>query len=334
MTNKLIKKFKDLVFREKLIAPSDKIVIGISGGSDSVALATLLLSLQKSYQLNLHLVHINYHLRGQESEEDEIFVEEFAQKNYLPLEVIHYQPANSKSRRGNLEERLRDFRYQAFEKIRQAKKFNWLAVGHQRDDQTETFLLNLFRGAGLKGLAGMKLKDETRKIIRPLLRFSKKELQTFLRQRGEKWREDSSNQNNDLFRNKIRNELIPLLEKEYSSNFGQKINQTSQQLADCHQLLENLAKERFSTVVNAPHKNEAVIALNEFLQLPKSLQAEIFRQIITTLRGDLLDIDYGHFREFNKLVNSCKGKNPEMLFKQIKIIKRGNQAIFSLVDKA
>lgn len=334
MTNKLIKKFKDLVFREKLIAPSDKIVIGISGGSDSVALATLLLSLQKSYQLNLHLVHINYHLRGQESEEDEIFVEEFAQKNYLPLEVIHYQPANSKSRRGNLEERLRDFRYQAFEKIRQAKKFNWLAVGHQRDDQTETFLLNLFRGAGLKGLAGMKLKDETRKIIRPLLRFSKKELQTFLRQRGEKWREDSSNQNNDLFRNKIRNELIPLLEKEYSSNFGQKINQTSQQLADCHQLLENLAKERFSTVVNAPHKNEAIIALNEFLQLPKSLQAEIFRQIITTLRGDLLDIDYGHFREFNKLVNSCKGKNPEMLFKQIKIIKRGNQAIFSLVDKA
>ncbi len=334
MTNKLIKKFKNLVFQEKLIVPSDKIIVGISGGADSVALTTLLLSLQKSYRLNLHLVHINYHLRGQESEEDEIFVKEFARKNSLPLEVIHYQPVNSKSRRGNLEKELRNFRYQAFAKIRQAKKFNWLAVGHQRDDQAETFLLNLFRGAGLKGLAGMKLKDETRKIIRPLLRFSKKELQNFLRKQGEKWREDSSNQNNDLFRNKIRNELIPLLQKEYSLNFNQKIGQTSQQLADCYCLLEGLATEKFPAVVNASDKNKTILTLNKFLSLPKSLQAEIFRQIITSLRGDLLDIDYGHFREFKKLVNSRKGKNPEMLFKQIKIVKKGNQAIFSLVDKA
>ncbi len=330
MTSSLLKSFKNHIFHEKLFSVGDKIIIGISGGADSVALTKLLLGVQKKFSLKLFLVHINYHLRGEMSNQDEKFVREFANKHRLEIKVVDYSKKENDSR--NLEEACRDFRYKVFEKIRQKHKYNWIAVAHHRDDQAETFLMNLFRGAGIDGLKGMIRKDDKRKIIRPLLGFSKKELKTYLENLGQDWVEDKSNQDKSFLRNRIRQELIPEIEKNYSPQFSKRISDTSSQLQDCQEVLRRTLSKKYHSVVTR-RGAKSVLSVVHYKKLSSSEQALIFREIIKGIQGDLKNVSRGNFLEFQKIIKSSKGKNQILRIGKVAIKRVGQNVILDKISQ-
>jgi len=166
----LVKKFQNTSHQQDLWQKGSKIVLGISGGPDSVCLLDIFAKIQRNYALELIIAHVNYGLRGRDSERDEKFVRDLAEKYNLEIEILKFN--NSKvehlsslkeSSRFNLknvsENYLRDLRYDFFEKIRQQYKFDLIAVAHNSDDQVETFLMRMLRGSGLQGLSGMKYKS-------------------------------------------------------------------------------------------------------------------------------------------------------------------------------
>jgi tRNA(Ile)-lysidine synthase len=339
MHSNLVKKFKDFLWRERLFVGGEKIIIGISGGADSVCLVELLSAVQNKFGLRLQLVHINYHLRGKASDEDEQFVKEYAQKNSLELEVVNYIEGNNKQQKvekisgGNLEEKLREFRYEAFERIRREKKFDWIAVGHHQDDQVETFLLNLFRGAGGKGLSGMKIKDEQRKLLRPLLNFSKQEIVEFLQSIKWDWREDKSNQDDNFLRNKIRHQLIPKIEAEYSPQFKQRISDTTRQLQEYQTIIQDVVNKNYSEVVGKKNDLKFTLNIPKYKKLSVELKPLIFRQIIQNLKGNLKNITNANYQEFQKIIQSTKGKKQKMHFGEIRIDNNKKEVIFSIKNR-
>ena len=183
------------------VKKSDKLIVAISGGMDSMLLWELL---RNAYYSTIG-VHVNYNLRGGESQKDEDFVRAYAEKNGLSLEVFQADPENYSS---NLQEEARLFRYQKFEDVKQTQKADWILTAHHSDDNAETFFLNLVRGAGIQGLKGISEKRDS--ILRPLLAFSKAQLREEALALGLEWREDASNKTDKYLRNKIRHSILPM----------------------------------------------------------------------------------------------------------------------------
>lgn len=196
----------DYIEKHNLLRPTDKVIVGFSGGADSVALLYILHSLR----YNCVAAHCNFHLRGEESNRDERFARDFAAMLDIPFvktdfDTVGYAEENKIS----IEMAARELRYDWFEKIRLEEKADVVAVAHHNDDHVETILLNLIRGTGLRGLTGMPPKRES--IIRPLLSVSRKELEAFLSERGLKYVDDSTNATDVYLRNFVRLRLIPML---------------------------------------------------------------------------------------------------------------------------
>ncbi len=206
----------------------DAVIIGLSGGPDSVFLFhQLRLS---PLRLKLTACHVNYHLRGKDSDLDRQFVELLCQKHRIPLEILE---AGKLTEKGNLENNCRQLRYRFFEKIRRQKQAKMILVAHQLDDQIETFLLNLTRGSSFRGITAMREYDPDRKLFRPLLDRSKKDILAWLKKHRFKFRLDRSNLSDRFSRNRIRLKILPEL-AHLNSNFlvtvGQSLNELAEQL--------------------------------------------------------------------------------------------------------
>jgi len=186
----------------------DKLFVAVSGGVDSMVLLQLLLQ----QKLRIHALHVNYNLRGQESNEDEKLVSEYCASNGILLSVLNVNLSEQLQNGGNLQDLARKVRYDFFEKEMKETPKAFVVLAHHEDDQIEQFWLALGRGATLSGLSGMNEKEEKR--LRPLLPFRKVELIKYAIEQKIPWREDKSNQKNDYQRNVWRNELLPFLNKE------------------------------------------------------------------------------------------------------------------------
>ena len=192
--------------REMGLVPEALVLIALSGGADSTAL----LLMMKELGYRLHALHCNFHLRGEESDRDQTFVEELCRQNGVPLSVRHFNTAEVARERGvSIEMAARDLRYDWFREERERHENSVVAVAHHRDDQAETLLLNLLRGTGLRGLAGMHPSHEG--IIRPMLCLSRKEILEYLQSRGQSYVTDSTNSERVAQRNRLRLDVIPLL---------------------------------------------------------------------------------------------------------------------------
>jgi len=203
------------------------VAAAVSGGADSVALLYLLLELREEFGVVLSVAHVNHKLRGEESDEDERFVAGLAQQYGLELHLcaapIAVRRTSSNSGGGlGIEGAARELRYKFFRDIARDRRFAKIATAHTLDDQAETILLRIFRGTGIRGLAGIhpRILFEQEglafgEVMRPLLGFRRATLQQFLRDRGQGWREDSSNQNVAFLRNRVRHRLLPLVVEEF-----------------------------------------------------------------------------------------------------------------------
>jgi tRNA(Ile)-lysidine synthase len=324
MPQKFLKKLQNYIFSKGLLKRKEGIVVGISGGPDSVALTLALKKLETKMDLKLLLVHINYNLRGVDSEKDEQFIRQLAKQNQLELKVIKYKNRKTK---GNLERRLREFRYDEFEKIRKKRNFDRIAVGHNLDDQAETFFLNLLRGSGTRGLGSIRVKRGT--IIRPLLGFSRKEIENFLLEQKQRFRSDKTNQQDFFQRNKIRNKLLPHLEKNYLSNIKQRIAEIAENLQQDQELVEQAGLMAYNRVVKSAGEIFQ-LDVKKALKMDNGSLSFVFRRIISNLKGDLANLERGNFSEFEKILRSKKGKNQIMKMDKIVVERKGSVMFFVL----
>lgn len=322
----LIKKIQENIFRHELFGRGAKIVVGVSGGPDSVCLLDVLSRLKQKYDLEIVIAHVNYGLRGQDSEKDEKLAGDLAKKYSFDLEIkkipdTEYQILNTIS-----EEKLRKIRYDFFEKVRkkylptgQAGKATAIAVGHNLNDQAETVLMRIIRGAGLRGLGAIKFKNNN--IIRPLLNIPRKEILAHLRKNKIRYRIDQTNLGTDFTRNKIRNLLIPYLEKNFNPNIQELLYKFSESVAADYDFIS-----RYAGVWLAANKTPKVFALNN---LHPSILREVLRQALEKHNSNLREIESVHIEEIIKIIKSSKNKRQKITFKGLKIERRGDRLLIT-----
>lgn len=205
-TRKVLQQVEQTITAHQLLQPSDKVLVALSGGADSVALLLLL----RRLCYKVEALHCNFHLRGEESDRDENFVRDLCREQSVTLFVRDFDTlAYAKEQHVSVEMAARDLRYDWFEQMRQERQASCIAVAHHQQDQAETLLLHLLRGSGLRGLAGMHYRRDL--IIRPLLDVSREDLVLFLQENGQTWVEDSTNREREALRNRIRLDILPLL---------------------------------------------------------------------------------------------------------------------------
>ncbi len=206
----------------------DRVAVAVSGGADSVALLCLLLELRAELGIVLSVAHVNHQLRGEESDEDERFVAKLARQHGLELHVREapvdgrQSPGDSAAKSSGIEAAARELRYGFFRQLAREGCVTKIATAHTLDDQAETVLLRIFRGTGIRGLSGIhpRIVFEEQghafgELVRPLLGFRRSALQEFLRERGQSWREDSSNRDIAFLRNRVRHRLLPMIGEEF-----------------------------------------------------------------------------------------------------------------------
>jgi tRNA(Ile)-lysidine synthase len=199
-------KVQNFILEKSLFSREDKLILGISGGADSVCLMHILLAL--GYRFDL--AHCNFNLRGKESDEDEVFVQELAKKHQLKLHVKQFDTEGyAAENKISTQMAARDLRYAWFNHLLLTKNAKYIAIAHHENDDIETFFINLIRGSGLKGLLG--ISDKTNSIVRPLMAITRDEIESYLDENKLRYRDDSSNSSVKYLRNKIRHELMPLL---------------------------------------------------------------------------------------------------------------------------
>ena len=259
-----VEKFID---QKSLFERCDKVLVALSGGADSVALLRVLHAL--GYQCEC--AHCNFHLRGEESNRDEAFVQQLCQKFDIPLHVTHFDTTDyAHTKRISIEMAARELRYQWFETLRQSIGASVIAVAHHRDDSVETFLLNLIRGTGINGLKGIAPKNGY--VVRPLLQESRENILDYLQHLNQEYVTDSTNLQDEYMRNKIRLNLLPLM-KELNPSVSESIAATAERLADAA-LIYNKEREM---AIQRVMKGEKVISISALLDetAPSSLLFEL-----------------------------------------------------------
>lgn len=259
-------KIKDTICRYDMLKTGDTILVGLSGGADSVALLHVLLSLKEEYSLTLIACHINHNLRGAESDSDEEFVKKLCKSLNVPLETVSINVKESALQHESLEETARKLRYREFERICREHSAK-LATAHTASDNAETVLLNMLRGTGTKGLAGIPPVREY--IIRPLVRCSREEIEEYCERNSLSYVTDSSNLTDDYTRNKIRHNVIPLL-KGINPSFTAAVARMTAIVTDDSVFLEEQAAEKAKEcLIDGKYDSKAINSL------PKAIKCRI-----------------------------------------------------------
>lgn len=229
----MISSVKNLLLSNGIDPSCDRLLVGLSGGADSVALALLL----RELGFDMVAAHCNFHLRGEESVRDECFVRNFCQRYKIALECISFDTYEYAEMHAlSIEMAARDLRYTWFEQLRTNHRLSYIAVAHHLDDNVETVLLNLIRGTGLNGLCAMPLVRENF-VLRPLINVTKQQILDYLKLKGQSFCTDSTNVDTQFKRNKVRHELIPLL-KEFNPSVIDGISRMIENLQGVRLLLD------------------------------------------------------------------------------------------------
>jgi len=227
-----------------LIEKGERIIVGLSGGPDSVCLLYILNNFLKEYELKIFAVHINHMIRGEESDLEQKYVRELCEKLEIELFIERIDILKvSKEQKISIEEAGRNIRYLEFSKYAKKTFSNKIAVAHNKNDQAETVLFNIIRGTGLDGLKGIQYKNNM--VIRPLLDIDRNQIEEFCSLNLLNPRIDSSNLKKTYTRNKIRLDLIPYINKNFGANIVESLNRMSSLIKEDYKLIETIIKEAY-----------------------------------------------------------------------------------------
>jgi len=309
----LIRQVRQTIDNYGLLLPHDTVVLGVSGGPDSLCMLHVLRQLADSYQVSLHVAHLHHGIRGQDADDDAIFVAEVCRAWAIPCTVGRADVPTLAQQRGlALEEAARQARYAFLRSQARAIGAKSVAVAHNADDQVETVLMHFLRGAGLGGLRGMcplawiddlRLGDKRQepppepqvriRLLRPLLEVTRQQIEDYCQQHGLRPRFDRSNLDQTYFRNRLRHELIPLLQS-YNPNVRQVVRRTAEVIAADYDLLRVYLAQTWPTVVRSESETAIIFDLDTLRALPLGLQRSIIREGVHRLRHSLRNINFVH----------------------------------------
>jgi tRNA(Ile)-lysidine synthase len=260
------------------LRPGERVGVAVSGGADSIALLRLLLELREELGIVLAVVHFNHKLRGQSSERDERFVRRLARKYGLEFFVAREDiGGRAKRERRNVEEIARRARYAFFEKLGKEELLTRVAVAHSADDQAETVLAHILRGTGISGLRG--IHPEAGIVFRPLLGIRRSQLRRYLKILGQDWREDATNRDTKRTRARIRQKLLPLLEKQFNVGVVEHLCQLAALAGEDEKFLEAHVY-KWLKKWSKQTSTEAIVDLSALRQLPRAQQTRALRMIV------------------------------------------------------
>ena len=308
--NCLYQKFKNYIKEEKLLSRNEasKIVIGLSGGADSVSLLLLFNELKKEFNLEIFAVHINHNLRGKDALEDQKFAERLCSKLKINFKVYSEDVKGLSEKEGlSLEEAGRKIRYERFKE--EALKNNAkIAVAHHAQDNAETIIFNMIRGAGLEGIKGMQPKKELNgvEIIRPLLFAERKEIEEYLKEMGQNFRTDETNQSLDYSRNKIRHVILKEM-MEINPEAISHLNRLSKSVKEADEILKERTDALKEKIVSV--KEENVFLASEILKgLSDFEKKRVVYEALTDFAKAKKDITETHVKEILRLLTLGNGK--------------------------
>lgn len=248
-----------------------KFLLAVSGGADSMVLANLFQIQNSKFQV----AHVNYHFRGEDSDLDQNLVEKLCSENQIKFHLKNVSEEEKREMK-SLQNWAREVRYYFFFKVLKEENLDYIVTAHHLNDELETFIINLSRGSGIKGLSG--IPNNENRILRPLLKFTKDEIYTFAKENNIAFREDKSNEKDDYLRNKIRNQLTPKI-VEIFPQFLEQFGESLSYLNSVNEFYQNEIEKVFQEILI--EENEETFILNKklLLQKPKILIIEIIRKL-------------------------------------------------------
>ncbi len=301
----MLDKVKETIEKYNMLSCGDRVIIGVSGGADSVCLTDVLNDLRDIYSLEIILVHINHNIRGEEAKRDENFVIELGKKYGNDVKVFSYKVEEMAKKEGlTVEEMGRRLRYEAFYKT--AGENGKIAVAHNMNDNCETMIMRFFRGTGIKGLGGISASRD--RIIRPLINISRDEIEKYCHEKGLEYCTDSTNNIAEYTRNKIRLNVIPMIQREFNENIVASMARMAELMADEEAYMDRAAREAYGKCEIEPKR----INIDRLLKFDRVIQRRIIRLGFSDYSADLHDISYEHVENVLSLVNKESGKIIEL----------------------
>lgn len=293
--------------QHNLINENDYIIIGVSGGADSICLLYFLNSIKQKFNLKIKAVHINHCMRGEESDGDSLFVQNVCKKLNVPLSVFNFDIySKAKEENISIEESGRKYRYIAFEKVLKEENATKIAVAHNKNDNAETLVMRFFRGSGIKGLSGISYKRNN--IIRPLLDCKRQDIENYCNLNNIAFRDDSTNFMDIYTRNKVRLKLLPYIQSEFNENIVDTLHNMSENFYDENAFLEKITNESLKTCLEEKNKDKIVINLKLFNNFDKVIKQRIIRMCLANFSENLYNLSYEHIKEILSLSNKQTGK--------------------------
>lgn len=282
----ILSQVEETLQKYKMLSPGEPLLVACSGGADSVALVHFLKELAPRLRIRLSLLHFDHALR-EESVKDLEWVRRLARRFGLPFYHGRARRAlYQKKRNFSPEESARQLRYEFFHRVAKKAKIRKIALAHHKDDQAETVLMRLIQGTGLRGLQGIRpvIRVKGMTLIRPLIELSRREILEFLRKHSISYREDRTNRSKRFLRNRIRNRLLPLLEKEFNPKIRDSLSRLAQTAVRESTGLDEWVSRQGKTYLLRARKNGTVwLDRERFLALPSALQFRLLDQLLHRL---------------------------------------------------
>lgn len=325
-------KVLETIKKYNLIENGDKIVIGVSGGPDSIALLNILFNIKKQEIIHFEIVvcHVNHMIR-KEAIDDEKFVESFCKQNQIACYIKRVEVEKiAKQEKIGTEELGRKVRYQFFNEILKQTNSTKIATAHNANDNAETVLMNIIRGSGITGLKGIEIKRDN--IIRPLRECTRNEIEKYCEDNHLNPRIDKTNFENLYTRNKVRNLLIPYIKENFNPNIIEGINRLSDLALQEDQYLEKQVRETYNDLLEEKEKTCIALNLKKFNLLETVIKSRIVLYTINELFGTRKAIEKKHIEDIIKLCSNNIGNKYLIPNKKIKILIK-NKKIFFITNQ-
>lgn len=324
LENKILETIK----KYNLITSGDTILVAVSGGPDSMCLLDNLLKLKDVLEVKeIVVAHLNHMIR-QEAKEETEYVEEYCNKNNIRC-FVKYEDIikEAKEQKIGTEEAGRKARYDFFEQIASKTNANKIAIAHNKNDNVETVFMHMLRGSGISGLTGIKPYREG-KYIRPLIKCSRDEIEEYCAKEKLNPKYDKTNNDNTYTRNRIRNELIPYIKKEFNPNIIETIDRLSELILDEENYMQEITVENYNLILENENKDEIVFNLKKFNLLKDIIKSRIILYTVKRLFGTSKGIEKIHIDDIIKLCGNNIGNKYTMPNKNLKVLVQNKKIYF------
>lgn len=323
------KKVLETIKKYNLIEKGDKIVLAVSGGPDSISMLNILNEIkeEKIIDFNICVAHVNHMIR-KEAKEDEEYVKKYCKQKEIDFysKSIDVQKIANNNKVGT-EEAGRYARYKFFDEILEKTASNKIAIAHNKNDKAETIIMNLIRGTGITGLKGIEAKRG--KYIRPLIECKRYEIEEYCKKENLNPRIDKTNFQNIYTRNKIRNIVIPYIEKEFNPNIIETINRLSELVEEEENYMEKQVEKIYKHILLEENEKEIIIDLKSFNNQERVIKSKVIIYTITRLFGTSKEISKIHIDDLIKLCNNNIGNKYLTPNKNIKILVKNHKIYFT-----